>query len=126
MEEDVKIKRLFEEYASELKCDNKFMQRLENCCDAMDMVLEEKDNYKKRFGRIAAISAFSGFITGVVMMLIYPWILSLAESLIGKLSLLLPSIPISAEIMAYIIISICCILSSLSMYFMPVLSKSSK
>lgn len=73
MEED-KLKDIFKDFNPDLSSDNDFMSRLERCMDAVGMVKRQNAETLRRSKRAVAWAALAGFVAGVVMTILQPYI----------------------------------------------------
>lgn len=73
MEED-KLKDIFKDFNPDLSSDNDFMSRLERSMDAVEIVKRQNAEIHRRSKRAIAIAALAGFVAGVVMTILQPYI----------------------------------------------------
>lgn len=116
--EDDKLKELFEEYSDRLELNDGFLDRLVNGMDAIDIVTQHQVSDRKRMRIVVFISAFLGFVCGVVMTLFYPRILAFSESCLQILSNMVPSVEMDASVISYLIISVACLSVTFGSYFL--------
>ena len=79
---DIDIKKLFEESSEALSPDTKFMERIERAMEAVDTVESLNRSLVKKSRTIAVFSALAGFICGIIMSVISPWIKNLVDSIV--------------------------------------------
>lgn len=81
---DKAIRNLFQGFNPELRSSAKFMDELNERCRAVDM-LREICQKKQRENRLAVIIAsITGFITGILMTLAFPYIKEMMSALIMR------------------------------------------
>lgn len=78
--DDNKLKSLFEDYQPEISSDFIFMNNLQRNMDAMEMVRQHNIAMQRQNRRAVVMAAFVGFISGIIITLLFPYIL---QSLAG-------------------------------------------
>lgn len=125
--EDDKIKNLFNDFQPELSSSFLFMTQLEKKMEAME-ILKQHNAALKRRNRIAvAIAAMTGFVTGIILTLLFP----LIGGWMSSFSISLPRLQISAitidySFIAWIVMAGVCIISALNAYDIALAKLSSK
>lgn len=79
--EDDKIKEIISGYDPELSSSIDFMERLERNLKAVELIHQENEAALKRNRLAVAIASFSGFVTGVICTLLFPYINAMISSL---------------------------------------------
>ncbi len=72
MEDDDKLKELFSDFQPDLSSDFQFMKRLERNMEAVELVKRRSEAVRKRNKIAVVVAAFSGFVVGVILTLLYP------------------------------------------------------
>lgn len=80
MEED-KIKEIFSGYNPEISSSIDFMERLERNLQAVELIHQENEAAIRRNRLAVTIASFSGFVTGVICTLLFPYINAIISSL---------------------------------------------
>lgn len=73
MEED-KLYRLFAEYEQELSPDDKFMHRLEQNLQAVELVKQRVEQMQRKNRLAIAVATITGFVLGVLSTFCYPYL----------------------------------------------------
>lgn len=73
MEED-KLYRLFAEYEPELSPDDKFMHRLEQNLQAVELVKQRVEQMQRKNRLALAVATITGFVLGVLSTFCYPYL----------------------------------------------------
>ena len=81
--EEQRIKDIFRSYDPELSSSMAFMDRLERNLYAVEMIHRENEAVMKRNRIAVAVAAATGFITGVVFTLIFPYIKAIVQSMMA-------------------------------------------
>lgn len=87
--EDKEIRKLFERSLPELTSDREFIKRIERSIAAVDLALINQKDLKTINRKRAFIAGISGFMSGVILTLLYPFIIDLLESIF--ITFMLPS-----------------------------------
>lgn len=90
--DDDKLKELFSGFEPELSPDSQFMSRLQRRMEAVELVKTHSAALRRRNKIAVVVAAVSGFVTGVVMTLLYP----LIGTYIMTLPVTLPHISIAS------------------------------
>lgn len=115
--EDDKIKEIFSEFAPELSSSTRFMHQLQRNMEAVEIVKRHQAAMKKRNRLAVAIAAFAGFVTGVILTLLYPLIVERLTTRASALSQLHINIAaVDFGTMTWIVMAGCCLLAALSAY----------
>lgn len=83
MEED-KIKDIFSSYNPELTSSFAFMERLERNLNAVELIHRENAAVMKRNRMAVAVAACVGFISGMILTLLLPYIIKMIQSLMAS------------------------------------------
>ena len=118
METDDKIKDVFREFSIGIKLDDSFLERLDSKLDVIELVAAERDQQKNMIKKAAVVSAFCGFCAGVILMLLYPYMLIFSEMMISRITIITPQIELGTDILAYGCISFLSILTSIASYYL--------
>lgn len=116
MEEDKDLRQLFEEFEPELSSDDIFMQKIESNLKMIEMVRNTQIVDAKKNRIVAIVSFAMGFLSGVILTLCYPWLLTFIQSVVVSLS---PTIELSRSIIpifVWILISAVSLCSTFSTY----------
>ncbi len=73
MEED-KLKDIFKDFNPDLSSDSDFMSRLERSMEAVEIVKRQNAETHRRSKRAVVWAALAGFVAGVVMTILQPYI----------------------------------------------------
>lgn len=87
MNEDDKIRKMFEDFRPELSSDMRFMSRLERNMKDIEMIRRKAVESRVRGRRAVAIAACAGFITGMLFSLLLPGLGSLLGTLLDSMSI---------------------------------------
>lgn len=72
--EDDKIKELFSGFEPQLSSDSRFMRKLQQNMEAVELVKRRSESVRKRNRVAVVVAALSGFVAGVILSLLYPLI----------------------------------------------------
>jgi len=72
--DDDKLKDLFDSFDPELSSDIRFLSKLQRNMDAVELVKQRSMATRKRNKVAVAVAALSGFVMGVLIMLLLPFI----------------------------------------------------
>ncbi len=117
--EDDKIKDLFAAFTPELTSDTGFMRRLERNMEAVEIVKRRNAEVRRSNRRAVVLAALTGFVCGVVLTLLMPFISPLIVSAAGALRLPFidaEAISSVANIVCWIIVGAAAVAASLSTY----------
>ncbi len=89
--EDNRLKQLFKDFDPPLSSSLHFMTKLQKNMEAVEFVRQYEAAQKKRNKMAVAIAAAAGFAAGVIMTLLYPFIIEWIHSLNISLPLSLAS-----------------------------------
>ena len=92
MEED-NIKKLFDDFNPDLSPDNLFMDRVIRSIEGIDAVKSQIEIYKRRNRLWVLLSGCVGFLSGVIMTLLYP----LLSEIFISFSLKIPYLSVGPE-----------------------------
>lgn len=115
--EDDKIKDLFNDFQPEMSSSFLFMSRLQKNMETVEILKQHNIALKKRNRIAVVIAAFSGFIMGVILTLLFP----LIGNWVSTFSISLPYIHISSitvdyYIVSWIVMAGVCIVTALNAY----------
>ncbi len=115
MEEDDKLKQLFDGFYPSMDSDRDFMARLTHALDSVEMI-KERAIAQKRRNRCAVIAAaVVGFVTGVLFTLSMPFICTFFEDLLSKI-MTQPSPGETATVIGWIVAAGGALLAALGTY----------
>ncbi len=83
--DDKNLKDLFSGFDPEISSDNLFMSRLQRSLDSVEIVKQHTEAVARRQRRAVVWATFAGFVAGVVMALISPYIIGWLSGLEFKL-----------------------------------------
>lgn len=125
--EDDKIKNLFNDFHPELSSSFLFMTQLEKKMEAVEILKQHSAALKRRNRIAVAIAAMTGFVTGIILTLLFPliggWMSSFSISLPR---LQISTITIEYSFIAWIVMAGVCIISALNAYDIALAKLSSK
>lgn len=73
--DDKKLTELFSGFDPEISSDNLFMSRLQRSLDSVEIVKQHTEAVQRRQRRAMVWAAIAGFVAGVIMALISPYII---------------------------------------------------
>ena len=114
--DDDKLKTLFTEYNPKMKSDDLFMEQLERKLIANESVKKSVSESRKRNRLAVLAAAITGFVSGVVLTLCYPYISNITEELLAISPTLAMLRPDYIHIMPFAIICPAIALLSYSAY----------
>jgi len=125
--EDDNIRNLFQSFEPALSSDSKFMERLQQSIDAVEIVKQHTAVVRKRHKLAVLIAAVSGFVMGVVMTLLYPiisgWMANMNLSFqISKAT----AIDIDSSFIGIIVMSAVCVIVTLNIYELALVKLTAK
>lgn len=115
--EDDKIRQLFAESIPELSSDILFMEKIEARINIMDLFKEKEKKMKKRSRTAALISGCAGFLCGIILTLLYPYITKFFISIFSEFTLPSLTIEMVSEISTLLLISLSSIATVFSSYY---------
>ncbi len=115
--DDDKIKDLLSSFEPEISSDAQFMTRLQRSMEAVELVKQHNLAMRRRNKTAVVIAALSGFVTGVLLTLLFP----LVGDWISVVSISIPIISISPitidfQLVAWIVVAIVSVLMALNVY----------
>lgn len=115
--DDDKIKNLFADFQPELSSTFQFMNKLEKNMETVELLKQHNIALKRRNKIAVVIAAASGFVMGVIMTLLFPFI----SSWLSTLSISLPhlhinSLTIDYSCVSWIIMAGVCVITALNAY----------
>lgn len=115
--EDDKLRDIFNDFQPELSSSFEFMTKLQKNIEMVEILKQHNIALKRRNKLAAAIAAMSGFVTGVILTLLFP----LIESWVSTISISIPQVHISSvtvdySIVAWIVMAGVCIITALNAY----------
>lgn len=115
--EDDKLKDLFNGFQPELSSSFQFMNRLQKNMETVELLKQHNATLRRRNKLAVAIAAFSGFVTGVIMTLLFP----LISNWISTFNISIPHLQISGfainySILAWVIMAGVSIITALNAY----------
>lgn len=114
--EDDKLKSLFADFDPEMQSDDLFMDRLRRNLNAIESVREHSLELKRHNRLAVAVAAITGFISGVVFTLCYPYLASLTNDIIAGSTTFSLLTPDNMQIILYILICLAITVLSYSAY----------
>ncbi len=115
--EDDKIRSLFDNFEPELSSSFQFMNQLKKNMDAAEIVKQHNIALKKSNRLAVVIAAVSGFITGVILTLLFPLIGDWVSTFNISIPRLQTSvITIDFSFVAWIVMAGVCIITALNAY----------
>lgn len=111
-----RIRNLFEESLPEMSPDCDFIARVESSIKTLEMVRFNLERYKQRNRKTAIISGLAGFICGIILTSIYPFINLMIEELILNAMAPSPGIELVPAVLAWVLIALICIGVALGSY----------
>ena len=113
---DEKIKELFHESIPEMASDTFFLQKVEAGMDAIDMVMLNNTRNKQKVLKVGLISGFAGFLCGLVLTMLFPYINSIIQSFLYYFLTISFHMELICNIFTFILIAVVIIIVSLSCY----------
>lgn len=125
--EDDKIKELLSGFEPETSSDFQFMTRLQRSMEAVELVRQHNLAMRRRNKTAVVIAALSGFVTGVLLTLLFP----LIEDWISGISISIPHMSISPiaidhQLVAWMVVAIISVLMALNVYEIALSKLASK
>jgi len=115
--EDDKLKKLFSDFEPDISSDFQFMTKLQRNMNAVEIVRQHTSAQRKRSRTAVLIAAVSGFISGVILTLLFSliedWITTIQIS-ITHLSI--SPISIDSRLIAYIVMAAVSVITALNAY----------
>lgn len=115
--EDDKLKKLFSDFEPDISSDFQFMTKLQRNMNAVEIVRQHTSAQRKRCRTAVLIAAVSGFISGVILTLLFSliedWITTIQIS-ITHLSI--SPISIDSRLIAYIVMAAVSVITALNAY----------
>lgn len=111
-----KIRQLFEESIPNLPSDKIFMERIETGIRAIETVKADFSQIKKQNRISALLSCGVGFISGIVLTLLYPFITTLIQEGIFSFMKFSQGYEVISKMLAWCIIAIICVAISIGTY----------
>ncbi len=87
MQDDV-LKDLFNSYRPELTSEDSFMKCLQYKLDAVELIRDKMASQRRKDIRATWIAAICGLIVGILLTLVYPFMLKLSALICSALSLM--------------------------------------
>ena len=118
----IQIRKLFEDSLPEMSADRNFINRVETGIKGVDIVKASIESYRRRNRIAAVISGFAGFLCGVILTSLYPFINALIMPGILHIANMTSSVVMLVNIIVWILIAVVCLSVSLGTY--PLLIKT--
>ena len=116
MEED-KLIKLFADFQPELESDTLFLSRLEKQMGAIEVVREHNLKFRKRNRMAVVAAAIAGFVTGVIFMLVLPYISAWLTTVTFTIPYFsLPAITINFEYLSWGVMAILSVAAAVGAY----------
>lgn len=114
--EDKDLQQLFRNFNPEISSSDAFMSNLKRGMDVIEMLRAQNLALKKRNRKAIAIAAACGFVMGVIMTLLFPYVSGWMATLSITLPLS-PSLPtISTDVLIWFFMAAVCIITTLNIY----------
>jgi hypothetical protein len=115
--EDDKLKELFNNFQPEMPSSLQFMAKLQKNMERVEILKQHNLAIKRRNKLAVCIAAAIGFLTGVILTLLFP----LIGSWVSTFSISLPRLQISSltidySFVGWIIMAVTCIITALNAY----------
>ncbi len=117
--EDDRLQDIFKEFEPELSSSFQFMTRLQKNMEAVEIVKQYHAAQKRRNRWAVAVAAVSGFVVGVVMTLLFPYITEWIASF--NFSIPLPhssTMTFDFRYLAWLLVGTISVMTSVSVYSM--------
>lgn len=128
--DDKKLTELFSGFDPEISSDNLFMSRLQRSLDSVEIVKQHTEAVQRRQRRAMVWAAIAGFVAGVIMALISPYIIGWLSGLQFEMPAVAGlSTDILITTVTFVVIAAVSVLISLGVYDLvsdPVTDKSSQ
>lgn len=128
--DDKKLTELFSGFDPEISSDNLFMSRLQRSLDSVEIVKQHTEAVQRRQRRAMVWAAIAGFVAGVIMALISPYIIGWLSGLQFEMPAVTGlSTDILITTVTFVVIAAVSVLISLGVYDLvsdPVTDKSSQ
>lgn len=120
--EDDKLNELFNDFHPNLSPDSCFMSKLEDSLDKVEFIRQHNFEMRKRSKKAVVIAALSGFITGIIFMLLVPY----TDNIVRTFKLSIPQFGpdilfLSYNILTWIIAAFLSVVSALTAYDITIL-----
>lgn len=84
--DDNQLKNIFEDFKPALSDSSRFMSQLTRSMDATEFVKQQNRSLRKRSRVAIILSGAAGFICGLVLMFLLPWMTHVTNSLLIQIS----------------------------------------
>lgn len=114
--EDDKIKSLFQNFEPELSSDFNFMARLQHNLDALELVKQHNEAFRKRNKLALLIASIFGFVFGVISTLLFPlanWLSSI-HFVLSKLHV--AGLTFEPSLVGGLIMAVVCVILTINVY----------
>lgn len=115
--EDDRIKELFSDFEPSLTPSHVFMGRLQRSLEAVEVVRRENAALRRRSRIAVAIAAVAGFLTGVILTMLYPFVSGWLSAVSISLPMLdIPPVEFDGRFIAWVITGVVSVLIAVNTY----------
>lgn len=114
--EDDKIKDLFQCFQPELLSDSQFISKLVRNMDAVEIVKQQATIMRKRNRIAVVVAAFSGFVMGVILTLLFPLIGDAVTTFDFSIASYMLDLRIDWRVAGWFVTAVVCVLTAINAY----------
>lgn len=118
--EDKDIQQLFQAYQPKLSSEREFMSMLTASMRKVEFLKRQQEAVRRQNRIAVAVSAVTGFMTGVVFMLLMPYISAFIDSVAGEFFSVFRILGEAADpvpVLSWVIVGMTTVLLSISSYY---------